>query len=274
MNLTIEKLPECRAKLSAEIPADTVKTTRNEVVGLFMNQANLPGFRPGKLPKSVVEKKFKDRIDEEVRERLVRDIITKAVSEEDLELLGIKEVERENFEADGAFSFISELVTKPEVELTKEGYMNIPVEVHKSEFDQQAMDDFMVRIQTNFAEYKEVDRAAKQGDQIRIQYTSTCEGEPFIHKVDEMRKYLAETEEPLEFEIPKEVSPYEPIPGLMQSIVGMKKGESKDIDVDFGEDYHDEAMQNLKVVYDLTTTSKVKSVSLSRSVTARLSKVF
>lgn len=251
MNLTIEKLPECRAKLSAEVPADTVKSTRDTVVGLYMSQASLPGFRQGKLPKNVVEKKFGSQIEEELRERLTRDIITKAISEEELDVLGIGKVERDVFEDDGAFSYISELVTKPEVELTKEDYMAIPVEVHKSEFDQGAMDEFMLRVQTNFAEFKEVDRAAKPGDQIRIEYTSTKDGEPFIESMDEQRKYLAETDEPLEFEIPKEASPYEPIPGLMQSIAGMKAGESKDLDIDFGEDYYDESLRNVKVVYKL-----------------------
>ena len=249
MNVSIEKLPECRAILTAEVPAGTVTSTRDEVLTLFMAQANLPGFRPGKLPKNVVQKKFGPKIEEEVRERLTRDILRKAIHEDGLELLGISKVNRELFSDDGMFTYESEVVTKPEVELTKEDYMAIPVEVIKNEFDDSQMDSFMSRVQTNFATYKDVDRPAERGDQIKVEYTSTRDGEPFIESVDEQRKYLAETDEPLEFTIPEEPSPYEPVPGLLQAIVGMKAGEEKEVEVDFGEDYYDESLKNVKAVY-------------------------
>ena len=62
MNISVERLPECKARLSAEIPAETVKKTRREIVSTYASQAKVPGFRPGKIPSAVIEKRYADSI--------------------------------------------------------------------------------------------------------------------------------------------------------------------------------------------------------------------
>ncbi|MDF1751565.1 MAG: trigger factor [Verrucomicrobiales bacterium] len=259
MNVAIEKLPECRAKLSAEVPADTVTETRNGVVKAFMSQAKVPGFRPGKLPRKVVENKYSTEIEEELKERLTRTVLREAIENQKLELLGVAAVEREVFENDGTFSYISEVVTKPEVELSEEEYKNIEVEVVKQEVTDDMIDDWLARVQANFAEYKEADGEIEHGDRAMIVYTATKDGEPLAEQLKEEMAPIAHRDEAFELMIPKEgENGYEMIPGLADAIVGLKAGDSKEVDVTFGDDYFIEELKGISAVYKVDVESVQK----------------
>ena len=72
MNITVDKqLAECAATLRAEIPADKAKDERKKIVQAFGSQAKIPGFRPGKIPQTVIEKRFGNDIKQELEQRLV-----------------------------------------------------------------------------------------------------------------------------------------------------------------------------------------------------------
>ena len=62
MNITVEKQPNCIATLRVEVPSATVNTERAKIVSGYAAQARIPGFRPGKAPKNVIEKKFQTAI--------------------------------------------------------------------------------------------------------------------------------------------------------------------------------------------------------------------
>jgi trigger factor len=94
MNISVERLPECKARLSAAIPAETVNKTRREIVSAYTTQAKVPGFRPGKIPLAVIEKRFAGPIEDELKDRLARSAYAEARTKEDLIILGIAEVER------------------------------------------------------------------------------------------------------------------------------------------------------------------------------------
>ena len=62
MNITVEKQPNCLATLRVQVPSETVQTERAKIVSGYTAQARIPGFRPGKAPKNVIEKKFQSAI--------------------------------------------------------------------------------------------------------------------------------------------------------------------------------------------------------------------
>ncbi len=253
MNLSIDKLPECRAKISAEVPNVKVCEIRDGVVDAFMAQAKLPGFRPGKLPRKVVEKKFKSGIEEELRERLVRAVIREAHVREDLEILGVAAEERAVFEADGVFTYICEVVTKPEVELSEEDYKNIPVEVEKQEVTDEMIEEFLGRVQQNFASYEETAEESKPGDKVWITFTATRDGAPLTKSIPEQAHGLAVREEPLEFDLPREDQKdgRELIPGLSDGLVGVNAGDTIVMEIDFGEDFFVPELNGVRAEYSV-----------------------
>ena len=70
MNITVEKQPNCKATLKVEIPADKVNGQRQSIVSKYAGQARVPGFRPGKAPSNVIEKRFEPAKSVEKRGRI------------------------------------------------------------------------------------------------------------------------------------------------------------------------------------------------------------
>lgn len=70
MEINVDIQPDCTATLKASIPAETTAARRASIVDSYAGKAKLPGFRPGKTPKSIIEKRFKKEIEEELLDTL------------------------------------------------------------------------------------------------------------------------------------------------------------------------------------------------------------
>ena len=81
MNIVVEKQPKCTATLRVEIPSDKVSGKREQIVRGYASQARLPGFRPGKAPRAIVEKRFEREITEELNGALINEAYDEALKE-------------------------------------------------------------------------------------------------------------------------------------------------------------------------------------------------
>ena len=87
MNITVDKQAKCKATLKVEIPADQVSGQRQSIVSKYAGQARVPGFRPGKAPQDVIEKRYHKQITEELNENLFNLAIDEAIQKEELKVL-------------------------------------------------------------------------------------------------------------------------------------------------------------------------------------------
>ena len=252
MNITVERLPECKARLSAEIPADTVTDTRKQIVAAYSAQAKVPGFRPGKIPASVIEKRYAVDIEGELKDRLARSAYGEAREKENLAILGIAQVEREQFEADGSYMLAVEVVTEPEVEIAD--YKEIEVEVQKMEVTDEMIDGYLNNMRKQQAVPKDVDRAAVPTDLVVVDYTATLDGESLADKLEEQAGPLAKGESHW-VDVPEEgEESREFIPGLSKEVEGMSAGDSKTFDAEYAEDFPVEVVAGKTVQYDIKVT--------------------
>ena len=252
MNITVERLPECKARLSAEIPADTVTNTRKQIVAAYSAQAKVPGFRPGKIPANVIEKRYAADIEGELKDRLARSAYGEAREKENLAILGIAQVEREQFEADGSYMLAVEVVTEPEVEVAD--YKEIEVEVQKMEVTDDMIDGYLDNMRKQQAVPTDVDRAAQPTDLVVVDYTGTLDGEPLEEKLEKEAGPLAKGESHWA-DVPEEgEEPREFIPGLSKAVDGMSAGDTKTFDAEFAEDFPVEAVAGKTVTYEIKVT--------------------
>ncbi|MEI8064553.1 MAG: trigger factor family protein, partial [Verrucomicrobiota bacterium] len=93
MSATIETIAPCRKKLRIEVAATRVAGVRAEILQEFRKSATLPGFRPGKAPEPMVEKRYANEINQEVQQRLIPDAYREAVKEQKLRVVGMPNVE-------------------------------------------------------------------------------------------------------------------------------------------------------------------------------------
>ena len=169
--------PECTKELVLDVPADEVSKTYRTVIGNFKKQAKIPGFRAGKVPDTVVRRRFADGIRKEVVDSLLPERFNKAVAELGVKVVGEPRVTELTIE-DGqplhvkaVFEFIPDFsiegyetvtVAKPPVELTDE-------EV-KRELEQ-------LREAHATIEPVEEERALENGDWAEISYKGLVDGE-------------------------------------------------------------------------------------------------
>ena len=127
MNIVVEKLPKCIATLRVEIPAEKVTSERNQILRTYINKARIPGFRPGKAPLAVIEKRYGKDISDELNSKLINEAYDEALKQEALKVLDFGSPEEVKFSDAGALSFTLPMTLAPEVQLAD--YKGITVTV-------------------------------------------------------------------------------------------------------------------------------------------------
>ena len=250
MNIRLEKKENCLAALSVEIPANLVTEERNKVLKAFVTQARMPGFRPGKAPKAVIEKAHGEDITKEVESRLIQNSFQEALKQnEDVKVLSVKNPENVTHQADGSFTFEAELITAPEIELPE--YKGLEIEAPKAEVTEEVVNEQLEQLRQRFADYEDIeeDRAAEKGDLAIIDYTATIDGKPLDEVGGEQAKPLA-SNEGYWIRIDEETF----FPGFTDALVGVKAGDTKEITVTLPNDFPIDTIREMDAVFDVKVT--------------------
>jgi trigger factor len=116
MDVKVEDLAACRKKLTITIPRETIDAKFEERYAELEKEAQVPGFRPGRAPRRLVEKRFHDAVGEEVRAKLVAEAYEKAIEEQKLQVLGEPDIDPDKLVLpdEGPMEFSVELEVRPE----------------------------------------------------------------------------------------------------------------------------------------------------------------
>src|SRR4051812_17990177 len=117
MNVVVENLPNCLATLRVEVDPEKVSKARETVAKEFGQFARIPGYRQGKAPRSVIEKKYAKQIREELEKKLVSDSTREAIADKNLRVLQLANIEDVQIADDNKMSFTATVVTQPEFQL-------------------------------------------------------------------------------------------------------------------------------------------------------------
>lgn len=244
MNITVEKQPECTATLSAEVPADIVSKERKSIVKAYGSQAKIPGFRAGKVPVSVIEKRFGDAIKEELESRLINEACTNALKEnEDLKVLHFKNPEATQHNDNGTFSFTMPLILAPTFELPE--YKGIEVKIPSADATDEELQRELDGVLERYAEYNDIeDRALQSGDIAMIDFTSSLEGKPLEEALGKPVGILGGKED---YWVKLEDDAF--LPGFSEQLVGASTGDNLNITCPVGDDFPLEDLQgkNLEI---------------------------
>src|SRR5438874_13683596 len=126
MKVEVEKQPGSVSKLQIELPADEVATEWDAIASSFVRFAKIPGYRPGKAPRSVIDKRFRKEIQDELTKKLVSRSYHDGVEQEQLRVASLNNIEDIEFGEDKSMRFRETVVTARELELPE--YKNIPVQ--------------------------------------------------------------------------------------------------------------------------------------------------
>jgi trigger factor len=255
MNIVLEKLPKCVATLRVEIPAEKVQVERNQIVRKYSSKARVPGFRTGKAPRTIIEKRFEKEISEELNEALFNEAFDAAIKQETLKVLEFGMPQDLTPLPDGGISFVSILTLAPEVTLPE--YKGISVTVPPAAVPDEEVQTQLAALQERFADFKDIEgRPAAMGDFAVLDYSSTVQGKPTEEFLGKPAGYLSGREG---FWVRLDEKAF--LPGFAAQLVGMNPGDSKEITVTLPEDFPVADLQNHEMVFS-TTLKELKEAVL------------
>jgi len=231
-----------RTILEIEVPADEVEKAFGAVTRSYVKQAALPGFRKGHAPTSVVQKRFGDKIREDVLEALLPDALTSAIQERSLPVIGRPRIEDLKWEPPGPIRFSARLELKPRVDPGE--YQGIPVSDQAVEPSEEEIDGVIDRIREAHAEFHPIEgRPAAKGDFAVADIAGS-----FV-------EILAPGQTPRTFrdeKITLEVGHPDSMPEINEALRGTLPGQTRRFRKTFPEDFPNEEFRGKTVDYELT----------------------
>lgn len=166
-----------KVKLTIEVDEEEIRLAEDEAVRRISREVRIPGFRPGKVPRKVIEARLGSKgIRDEVLREGLSDYYASAVEEQALDVITQPEVDITSGEQEGPIVFSAVVEVRPEVSIP--GYEGLEITVTKPDVSDDEVDAQVDRLRANFATLTEVDRPAGKGDLVTLDIHGTRDGEP------------------------------------------------------------------------------------------------
>ena len=177
MQTTLESLDGNKVKLTVEVNEEDVKRAEEETLRRLARSAQLPGFRPGKVPRQVLVSRLGQKA---IRAEVINDVLPRfyedAVTEEALDVISQPEVDITAGEESGPIVFTATVEVRPEVAIA--GYKGLQITVPSPLASDADVDQQIDRMREQFATLTEVDRPARDGDLVTLNIHGSRDGEP------------------------------------------------------------------------------------------------
>ncbi len=222
MQITLKKLDGLKREFAIHIPADAVKAPYQAKLAEVQKSAKINGFRPGKVPQDVLEKKYGQSILHEVSGQLMDEAFRHGIEQEKLKIAGRPEVTPHAIEINKDLEFSIAFEVYPEIEL--KDLSGAAVEKPICEVKEENVNEMIDRMRRQQAQFSVVERASQTGDRVTLDFEGFMNGEAF------------EGGKASGFEL--ELGSKQMIPGFEEGVLGMKAGDVKEISVTFPKEYH------------------------------------
>jgi trigger factor len=254
MKTTLEHISPVKKKLEIEIEAGEVDKSINEAYKKLRKGVKIPGFRPGKVPLRILEGRFRDQVMEDVTRRLVNETLPKAVEETNTYPLTMPIVENEILRTGQNFRYSAVMEVRPEFEL--KDYMGLEVEKEICTVSDLDVDSQLEEIRKAQGELTSIDGdpTIKNEDYVLLEYEGFegqtalegIKGENFLVKIGSHNFH----------------------PDFEKGLVGLKKGDASEIEVDFQDDYLQPKLAGKRVNF------KVKVIDIKEMILPELNDGF
>jgi trigger factor len=174
MRVDVQDMGACKRRLEIEEAPEVVTRAWERAFERVQQQARLPGFRKGKVPRSMIKLHFADDVRQEVARRLIPEVYRQALEEARLDPVEEPEVQDVTLEESAPLKFSAVIEIKPEITLGQ--YTGVPVTHTPKPLTDAEVEEALTHLQEQHAEYRAVERAADIGDLVVIDYTLTPEG--------------------------------------------------------------------------------------------------
>lgn len=242
MKVSVEGLSSTEKKVEVFIPVEEVKEEMEKVFREFQKRAKIRGFRPGKIPRNVIETVYRDDLLNEVSSRLISESFENALKEVSITPVSRPKITADKVERDNDFRYTAVFEVIPEFEL--KDYTGIELKREKYELKDEDVERALNQLRERAAQAKplETEREVRKGDYVIVDYEGRLDGRVIQDlKRTDTQFLVGEGRLIAEFE---------------DNLIGMSKGEQKEFDVTYPDDFQMSEVAGKTVKFDI----KVKDV--------------
>ena len=221
MQVSVENTSALERRMTIAVPAERVENEVNKRLQQTAKRAKVAGFRPGKVPMSVIRQRFEADARQEAFGDLVQASFYEAIVEQKLNPAGAPAVEPKSFEKGKDLEFVAIFEVFPE--FTVAGLESINVERLSAEVADADLDNMLEVLRKQNTRFEAVERAAQNDDQVNIDFVGKVDGEVFAGGSAKGTQLV--------------LGSGRMIPGFEDGLVGAKAGEERVVNVTFPEDY-------------------------------------
>lgn len=237
MQVSVEATQGLERRLTISVPAEQIEKLVKDSLQREAKRARIPGFRPGKVPVTVINKRYGAAIRQDITGEVMQRNFIEAIIAEKLNPAGAPTFVPGTTDGE-KFEFVATFEIYPEVEL--KGLDAIEVEQPKASVTDADVDSMIETLRKQHATFAAVEREAADGDKVKMNFVGSVDGVEFEGGKAE------------DFEL--QLGSNRMIPGFEAGILGHKAGEEFVIDVTFPEEYHAENLKGKAAKFAITLT--------------------
>jgi trigger factor len=243
MQVSVESGEGLERRMTVELPAEQIEAEVDKRLKQIGRTAKLDGFRPGKVPMNMLRRVYGGQVLQEVYGQMIETSYQEAIQQEKLQPAGLPKIEPKEATEEGLFGYVATLEVMPEIEPAKlEGKISRPV----AEITEQDIDDMIEKLRKQRASWNSVERAADEGDQVKISFEGKVDGEVFEGGSAD--------------NVPLVLGSKRMIEGFEDGLVGMIKDEKRTIELKFPEDYRVEDLAGKPVTFEVEVSEVAEEV--------------
>jgi trigger factor len=245
MQVSIESLEGLQRKMTVQVPADKITSAIEQKLTQLCKTVKLDGFRPGKVPVSVVKQKFGAQIRQEVTGDVIESSYRDAIVQENIRPAGMPDIQPVDADDSKGMAYSATFEVYPEFESIE--LESVEIEKPAADISENDVDNMLNKLREQRKEWIEVDRAAAEGDQVTCDFEGKIGDESFAGGSGK--------------DMAVEIGAGRMLKEFEQGLTGMSKGEVKTVEVNFPEDYHGKDVAGKTAQFTLTA-NKVAEAQL------------
>ena len=237
MKVDVESLSTVTKQITVELDAGRVDQAYEKAYRALAKSTSIKGFRPGKVPRSLLVKRFGPALGGDIADQLVEETARDALLEASVEAVGITAIEKEPAAAGAAFRYLMRVDVAPELEAI--GIEGLTIPDIAADASDEEIDGRLESLRMSRAELVPVeDAGADTGDIVTIDFVGRLGDEPFKGGSGEGHDL--------------EIGSGSFIPGFEDQLVGVRAGEQRTVMVTFPGDYHAAHLAGQEACFDVT----------------------
>lgn len=238
MKVKVEEVSPIERRLSIEVEAQFVAQELTNAYGRLAREVKIPGFRPGKVPRRILEQKFKADVEADVLRRVEAKAFVDAIKEHKVEAVAEPHISSSTLAPNQPYAFTARVEVKPVVEAKDYAALKLPR--FDTDVPDERVTEQLTKMQENFTTLENVTGrdVAKTGDMAVIDFEATQDGKEFPGNKGK--------------DITVEIAPGELIDANLPQLDGMKVGSTKPVEYKFPDTYRVEEVKGKTAIFNVT----------------------